>query len=451
VCVTLDLTPAIELKKRLTSGAFCSGLMIYLEGIAAFVLLTERALHPPFLVPIAAVLGAHVLLIRKPARLLVRGRLPQSYAASLLLALLFITIVAAGSRAGEQRQSGALLASVVVVGTAWPVVSAIRSARAVGAQLHSADPSVLTACLSFDVRTAIATRVRSFGGGRTRWAAPFFAAFAASVGTLIALGLLQQALGLRLGALIGQAAGLAGLWTFYRAMRHAKLRASELRARDARKPVLILREFADDALGAARFDQGRSFEHFFTAELDRIGPTISVGRPGERLAPLGASRDYLDGADWKHAVGTMIEQSALAVFVLGASENLLWEFRQTIAAGGRQRTLVIVPPLPDRDELQRRWRRFVEATGDIIGSALPSELPGVRVLAFFFAGDDVVMFVARNKGRSQPWFAKAPGDYRLALRLFEWLRRQRAASGREVDRLVPAVLKARPTYEARPA
>ena len=63
---------------------------------------------------------------------------------------------------------------------------------------------------------------------------------------------------------------------------------------------------ARDVTGVIELFPGRSFEHFFTRELDRIGPTISVGRPGERLAPLGASRDYLDSPDWKSAVGTPI-------------------------------------------------------------------------------------------------------------------------------------------------
>jgi hypothetical protein len=439
--LTLDLTPAIDLKKRLTSGAFCTGLMIYLEGIAALVLLTEHQLSPAVLVPMALVLGAQILLVRHPVRLLVRDRLAASYAAFLLVALIFIALAALGSPGGEPRAVAALTCALVVAGTGWPVVSAIRAARGSRARLRGvANPAVVVACLSFDLGSAIAGRVRSFGGDRRRWAAPFVGAFAGIIATLLALGFLQQMMGLKMGALIGQLSGLAGLWAFYRTMRHAKLRGSQLRARDTRQPVLILREFDDDALGVARFNPGPSFEHFFAAELDRIGPTVSVGRPGERLAPLGASRDYLDGPDWQTRVSTMIEDAAVAAFLLGDSENLLWEFRKAMATRGRERALVIVPPLPDRAELQRRWNHFVRATANIVGPGLPTDLPDDRVLAFFFTRDDVVMFVARNRGRSQPWFSRAPGDYRLALRLFGCLLNARPASARDVESFISANL-----------
>lgn len=239
--LTLDLTPAIELKKRLTSGAFCSGLMIYLEGITALALLTEGGLAPLLLVPIAIVMAVQVRLVRRPARLMVNGRLEQAYSLSLLLALVFIVLAAAGSRAGDQRAAAALLAAIVIAGTGWPVIAAIRAARDVRAQLRGVtDPSILLACLSFDIGSAIAARVRSFGGDRRRWPAPFLAALAAIIVTMILLGLLQQALGLRLGAVIGQASGLAALFVFRRGLPgHRAITGSRCGCSDAlRLPAL---------------------------------------------------------------------------------------------------------------------------------------------------------------------------------------------------------------------
>jgi hypothetical protein len=431
--VKLDLAPAIVLQTRISRAALFTGLMIYFEGVVALVLLTEEALSLPSLVPVVVVMGAQFVVVRRPAQLLVRDRLVASYRACLLLALGFIAFVGLGSRSG-QRVPAAILGALVIAAAAWPAVAAMRAARSHRVALRTVtNPAVLLACLSFDLHTRIAARLRSFGGDRTRWAAPFLVAFLAFAASFASLALLHSALGLSLGAIVGQASGLIAIWAFYRAMRHAKLRASALRAHDTRPPVVILREFNDDTLMTQRLNPGRSFEHFFTAELDRIGPTISVGRPGERLAPLGASREYLADPDWKRAVGTMIEDAAVVSFLLGDSENLLWEFRRAVATRGKERTLVIVPPLPDRAEVRRRWTRFVHAAGDIIGPGLPPDLPDERVLAFFFAHDDIVMFVGRRLGRSRSWSPKAAADYRLALRLFGCLLRERPTSARDVE------------------
>ena len=430
--VTLDLDSAIALQNRLSSGAIFSGALIYLEALVVLVLLTEMHFSVPFLIPIALLLAAQTVLVREPVRLLVRDRLVVSFVRFLVLAGVFVALTALGSR-GVQRSVAAVFAALVVVPIAWPVLSTIRAARASRTSLRGvASPSVLLACLSFEVRSTISRRLRSFGGERKRWAAPFVVGIAVAGACFTVLALVQQLMGFKVGGFIGQVAAFAGLWAFYRTMRHTKPRAAELRAKDTRPPVLILREFNDDALGA-ELNQARSFEHFFTRELDRIGPTISVGRPGERLAPLGASRDYLDTHDWKSAVGTLIDDAAVVAFLLGDSESLLWEFRRTIETRGRARALVIIPPLPDRGELQRRWTHFVQATASVIGPGLPPALPTERVLAFAFAGEDVMLFVGgRERSRVRSWLSRGPVDYRLALRLFGCMLAAQPASADDV-------------------
>ena len=436
--VTLDLEPAIALQKRLSRGAFFTGVMIYLEALVVLVLLTGMRFRVPFLVPIALLLGAQTVLVREPVRLLVRDRLVVFYVMFLVLAGVYAVLIAVGSR-GDDRLAAALFSALVVGAPAWPVISTIRAAGEYRAALRQvANPAVLLACLSFDVQSAISRRLRSFGGERKRWAAPFVVGIAVAAVGFIVLALVQQAMGYEVGPPAPQVAAFAGVWAFYRTMRHTKPRAAELRAKDVRPPVLILREFSDDALGAT-FNPARSFEHFFTRELDRIGPTISVGRPGERLAPLGAARDYLDTHDWKSVVGTMIDDAAVVAFLLGDSENLLWEFRRTVETRGKGRALVIVPPLQDRTEVQLRWARFAKATASAIGPGLPADLPKDRVLAFAFAGEDVVLFAGGSKpSRLRSWFSKGPIDYRLALRLFWCLLPAQPGSAPDVEEFMRA-------------
>jgi hypothetical protein len=167
-------------------------------------------------------------------------------------------------------------------------------------------------------------------------------------------------------------------------------------------------------------------------ELTRIGPVVAIGRPGERLQPLGASRDYLAASDWQTAVTTTIGDAALVVFVLGDSENLLWEFRKTIETHGKKRTLIVVPPLADRDALARRWSGFVLASADLLGEGLPGQLPARSVLALAFAGEDAVMIVSDERPRSRAILVRSRSDYRLVFRLFGRLLREDIKSSGEL-------------------
>jgi hypothetical protein len=423
----LDLGPAITLQRRMSWAAFGSGAAIYLEGVVVLVLVTEQALVPVALVPIALVLAAQVALVRRPVQQLVRGRLLRSYQGFLVLAAVFIGLLwlGASGRDGARTIAPGLGAFVLLL-TSWPVVAAMRTAHRLRSRLRAiGDPRVLSACLAFDHRERIASKLRSFGGDWTRLLAPYAIAILALGAAALTLAFTLNALGVNVGGGgIAQVSTLLALWVFYRGVRRAKLRARELRARDARAPVLILREFGDDTLAMRRFRPGGSFEHLLAGELGRIGPTISVGRPGERLQPLGASRDYLAGSDWKRGVSTLIEEAAVVVFLLGDSASLLWEFRAAHAIRGGQRTLIIVPPLRNRAELARRWAGFMRAAEDAMRAGIPETLPDEPVLGFFAAGADVIAIV----GRARKW-----ADYRLVLRLFACLPGGQATSAPEVE------------------
>ena len=81
------------------------------------------------------------------------------------------------------------------------------------------------------------------------------------------------------------------------------LRAADVIAADTRPPVVYLRSFQDDGrspvggvagiflkVGSWFFPIG--FEQALAAIMNRVGPFVAVGRPGERLPELGANRFY---------------------------------------------------------------------------------------------------------------------------------------------------------------
>jgi hypothetical protein len=88
---------------------------------------------------------------------------------------------------------------------------------------------------------------------------------------------LSRALGFGVGSPVAQASTLIAAFVFYMGMRRIKLSGSQLRQRDRRAPVLILRQFGDDFLESGRMSLGAvpTFEHFLAVET-RLYPINSL-------------------------------------------------------------------------------------------------------------------------------------------------------------------------------
>jgi hypothetical protein len=222
---------------------------------------------------------------------------------------------------------------------------------------------------------------------------------------------------------------LIGVYFFNRARRHMKLKVTELRHVDQRAPVLILRSFKDDKFPIERIYRRAgislrpTLEEIVSYEADSLGPSIAIGEPGEKLPPLGASRDYLLSEDWKTAVSKLIDESALIIFILGDTDSLFWEFSTAIGKRGKNAVLVVVPPLRKQTDLELRWRRFAEANAALLGPIFPQQLPRESVVAFFFRQDDPILIVGKNC----KWW-----DYTLGIRLFISLYQRKLSSVRDV-------------------
>jgi hypothetical protein len=146
-----------------------------------------------------------------------------------------------------------------------------------------------------------------------------------------------------------------------------------------------------------------------------VGPCIAIGEPGERLPPLGASREYLQHSDWKAVVQTLIGEAALILFYLGSGESLEWEFQTVMAKGARNRLLALTPPLRDTEAMCARWRGFVQANTTWLGTHFPIDPPTDSVIALCFTEEGTVLIKGR---RHKNW------DYRCAIRLYLSLQRE---------------------------
>ena len=182
------------------------------------------------------------------------------------------------------------------------------------------------------------------------------------------------------------------------ARRLAAIDAHQLMLRDARPPVLYLRSFGDDRLKLLTATLGRpslierftlrrfdAFEEILVRHLSHHGPVIALNPPGTKLAPLGAARETIDSADWQSVIAGWMARSAMIVFVAPpgqVTKGLHWELGTVSANRHWHKTLLVVPPVPPED-LQRRWREFLDACARLwpFTPPLPAEDPRALVVA----------------------------------------------------------------------
>jgi TM2 domain-containing membrane protein YozV len=130
--------------------------------------------------------------------------------------------------------------------------------------------------------------------------------------------------------------------------------AEELLKKDPRPPVVYLRSFHDDD----QLMPGSGLMHRLTASwqwtaavtpeqelamiLNRAGPVIAIGKPGEELPELGAARLYVDDAGWQVKVTELLAQARLVVIRSGATASLRWELDQAAERVPRSRLLLVL-------------------------------------------------------------------------------------------------------------
>jgi hypothetical protein len=180
--------------------------------------------------------------------------------------------------------------------------------------------------------------------------------------------------------------------------------ADELMANDRRRPILLLRSFSDESMSIAEapsfaltWGQVSSLarmEESIADQLRPFGPLIAIGKPGESLPRLGASRNYYSDAQWQAAALELMQEALLIVVIAGVSPGLRWELEAIARAGHRSKLLVLMPE-PHR---RRRWDVIAEELRDLPGfDGLPREVP--QGLLCMHAGPGVGSTLALRSGK----------------------------------------------------
>jgi hypothetical protein len=216
--------------------------------------------------------------------------------------------------------------------------------------------------------------------------------------------------------------------------------AVELLEADSRPPVLYLRSFDDDAApdmteSVIPFAPVETIETRLSQVFRPIGPVVSIGRPGERLPEIGASRLYVSDDVWQQAVIHFLQRAVAVVILVGRSTGVTWEIETTLLTVPRERILFVFPFLLPREkrtrwrikestrprgrgddsvseaalaELRRehdaRYASFRERFGSLLTSGLPISLQGSVFLDFLPDG------LPRVLPRRQPLFIRRRRD-----------------------------------------
>lgn len=218
-----------------------------------------------------------------------------------------------------------------------------------------------------------------------------------------------------------------GLFAFLRASQTAQPKLARVLAKDARRPILLLRSFKDDVrvsvgrpqrtpVGTVVF--GRRLEQAIAAWLTTFGPLIAIGNPGEKLPQIGAARAYLSDDEWQPQVLQWMDDALFIIMMAGATPWITWELHRIVERGHAHQLFIVVPP---RDKGQR-WPHVVESMRSTPWFPALDHLDPTGLLVVRLLPDGWVRAV-RSRGRGMEQ------DYQLALAIsvFQAFRQQGGA------------------------
>jgi hypothetical protein len=196
---------------------------------------------------------------------------------------------------------------------------------------------------------------------------------------------------------------VGGIVLFRRGLATMQPSGDELMASDRRRPVLLLRSFADESMSIADAPTWRQIssltrmEESIADQFRPFGPLVAIGKPGEALPQLGASRNYYSDAEWHAAALGLMRDSLLIVVIAGVSPGLRWEL-EAIAGAGHQSKLLVLMPEPHR---RRRWEVITQELRDVPGfDGLPREVPKGLLCIHAGPGVGCTLLSALRSGRT---------------------------------------------------
>lgn len=199
----------------------------------------------------------------------------------------------------------------------------------------------------------------------------------------------------------GFVVAIVGATVFRIARAFGRATTDSLLNADRRPAALYLRSFDDDDVPLPSIVSARRpllelftlrgtdpFEEAVAWELSTFAPVVAVGRPGRRLASLGAAREHLSEESWMEQVSKRMDEAAIIAVATGETDGLAWELGHLVAAGHLDKTVFVFPPVDPRSN-ESRWAttaRALEMAGTVVGP-LPAPAGMVHTACVGTRGD----------------------------------------------------------------
>lgn len=149
--------------------------------------------------------------------------------------------------------------------------------------------------------------------------------------------------------------------------------------------MLYLRSFQDDGtgrdaiagihtVGAAMVkDQAGTYEKDILRGAARKMKVVAVGRPGEELPELGATRLYLENDEWQERVLELMTKAKHIIIRPSNTPGFNWELEQIINSGNLHKTIMhnYIGEIEDKTVRTIRYRNFAERVKSNFGIELP--------------------------------------------------------------------------------
>lgn len=122
--------------------------------------------------------------------------------------------------------------------------------------------------------------------------------------------------------------------------------------RTTENTVLYLRSFRSD-LDSSIVISKRTEEEHLALVFSQIGPFLAIGKPGEPLPELGASRLYVEQGEWKETVLNFLMDAKIVVLRIGQSPGFWWEFEKALKIFPLDHLVLLIP---DNEETYSKFR-----------------------------------------------------------------------------------------------
>jgi hypothetical protein len=162
---------------------------------------------------------------------------------------------------------------------------------------------------------------------------------------------------------------------------------------ETRMPILYLRSFSYESVDKSSAGlQDRTSQIYEKENDDEVlvfalrdeGPLITIGKPGDKIPPLGALRLYFKNEEWQEQVEMLMSISQFSIIQAGYTEGTDWEI---------QRCRNLLPPEKvifsflswlklDREARRLEYDLFAIQIKRIYGCALPENIGNASFLYF---------------------------------------------------------------------